>query len=326
MRHPALSSLKPALKPWLLGLPMALLALGTGALMQRWSSARSDGSAALQAALLAAPTPSSSRSDLDQQSLQLHRAPTTREGVQLIEPAPGAPLDLEIRVALQSQGPNPVLSATGPWWLRQRSGALIAEGAAGTSLSPQSLGQIPEEAWLETLRGDRVLVQGHPYAGRLRLIRSGPGWLVINHLPLEHYIAAVVGAEMPSSWSLEALKAQAVAARSYALAHMARPASRHWHLGDTTRWQAYHGERGIRARSLEAVRQTAGIILSYQGGIVESLYAANQQIVQEAHGGLGASMSQTDAQRLAASGRRYTEILGRFYPGASLARLRSGGR
>lgn len=324
-QRPSLSFWR-TLKPWLPGLPLALLALGAGVVLQGWASGRHQDSAALQAALLASPTLSPSPADADQHGLLLQRGATTREGVQLIEPAVGAPLDLEIRVALQSQGANPVLSATGPWWLRQRSGELIAQGAAGTSLSAQDLGQIPAEAWLETHRRDRVLVQGHPYAGRLRLIRSGQGWLVVNHLPLERYIAAVVGAEMPSSWSLEALKAQAVAARSYALAHMARPASRHWHLGDTTRWQAYNGERGIRARSLEAVHQTSGIILSYQGGIVESLYAANQQIVQEAHGALGASMSQTDAQRLATSGRRYTEILGRFYPGASLARLRSGGR
>ncbi len=69
---------------------------------------------------------------------------------------------------------------------------------------------------------------------------------------------------------------------------------------------------------------TAGVILSYQGGIVESLYAATQQIVDEAHGHLGASMSQTGAQELAQQGLRFNEILGRYYQGASLARLQAG--
>lgn len=317
--------MRASLRPLLLSMPMALVALASGFAMQSWWSGHRDGTAALQAALLAPPPPVARAAEGPLERLQLRRSATTRQGVRLVEPAPGAPLDLEIRVALQRHGSSPTLSATGPWSLRSRSGTLLAQGAPGQSVSNAVLDAVPGEAWLATAPTDQLLVQGEAYAGRLRLLRQGQGWLVVNHLPLEHYIAAVVGAEMPSSWSLEALKAQAVAARSYALAHMARPASMHWHLGDTTRWQAYNGERSLQPRTLEAVRLTSGIILSYQGGIVESLYAANQQIVQEAHGSLGASMSQTDAQRLAAEGQRYTEILGRFYPGASLARLRSSG-
>jgi peptidoglycan hydrolase-like amidase len=129
---------------------------------------------------------------------------------------------------------------------------------------------------------------------------------------------------MPSHWNLEALKAQAIAARSYALAHMARPASSHWHLGDTTRWQAYRGLGSVTDRTRAATGATAGVILSYQGGIVESLYAATEQISREAHGHLGASMSQHGAQDLAQQGLRYNEILGRYYQGASLARLEAG--
>ena len=159
----------------------------------------------------------------------------------------------------------------------------------------------------------------------LFLFAGGSGITPINHLPLERYIASVVGAEMPSSWSMEALKAQAVAARSYALAHLARPANRYWHLGDTTRWQAYRGLEPVSARTRGATESTNGLILSYQGGIVESLYAANSQITLEAHGHLGASMSQEGAQQLASQGQRYNQILGHYYQGASLARLQIGG-
>jgi peptidoglycan hydrolase-like amidase len=105
---------------------------------------------------------------------------------------------------------------------------------------------------------------------------------------------------------------------------MARPANRHWHLGDTTRWQAYRGLERLNGRTQDAAVRTAGLILSYQGGIVESLYASTQQISLEAHGHLGASMSQHGARTLAEQGHRYNVILGRYYPGASLARLRSG--
>ena len=105
---------------------------------------------------------------------------------------------------------------------------------------------------------------------------------------------------------------------------MARPANPHWHLGDTTRWQAYRGLTSVNQRTRQATASTAGMILSYQGAIVESLYAANRKISLEAHGHLGASMSQHGAQDLAEQGYRYNQILGHYYRGAALARLKAG--
>jgi hypothetical protein len=241
----------------------------------------------------------------------------------LTEPAAAAPIDLEIRVALLRAGSNPVLSAQGPWQLLSREGQLLQQGRAGDPVSlAAGLEQVPE-AWLQT-SGPALLVNGQPYAGRIRLLLEGGNLRLVNHVGLETYISSVVGAEMPSSWSMEALRAQAVAARSYALAHMARPANRHWHLGDTTRWQAYRGLGSVSERTRQATGSTAGLILSYQGAIVESLYAANRQISLEAHGHLGASMSQHGAQDLAERGYRYNQILGHYYQGASLARLKAG--
>ncbi|CAK6688224.1 MULTISPECIES: SpoIID/LytB domain-containing protein [unclassified Synechococcus] len=241
----------------------------------------------------------------------------------LAEPAAGRPVPLEARVALLRQAGRPTLSGTGPWQLLDGDGRVLLRGGAGESVDWSR--QSSADLWLESTSGQALLVNGLPYEGRLRLLREGGGITPINHLPLERYIASVVGAEMPSSWSMEALKAQAVAARSYALAHLARPANRYWHLGDTTRWQAYRGLESVSARTREATESTNGLILSYQGGIVESLYAANSQITLEAHGHLGASMSQEGAQQLASQGQRYNQILGHYYQGASLARLQIGG-
>ena len=246
---------------------------------------------------------------------------TSRLG--LAEPEAGPGVDLEIRVALLGAGANPDLSASGAWQVVSRDGQLLQQGGAGSSVNLNELWLQGPEAWLQT-SGTSVLVNGRPYGGRLRLIPESGGLRVVNHVGLETYIGAVVGAEMPSSWSLEALRAQAVAARSYALAHMARPANRHWHLGDTTRWQAYKGLSSSNERTRQAAASTAGMILSYQGAIVESLYAANRQISLEAHGHLGASMSQHGAQDLAMQGYRYNQILGHYYQGASLARLKAG--
>jgi peptidoglycan hydrolase-like amidase len=201
---------------------------------------------------------------------------------------------------------------------------VLQRGAAGERVDAGGMLGARSEVWVQSAPGHHLLADGNRYEGRFRVLRAAEGIRVVNHLPLENYVSSVVGGEMPSQWDMEALRAQAVAVRSYALAHMARPADPHWHLGDTTRWQNYVGLSGVNDRTLEATGSTAGVILSYQGGIVESLYAATQQIVDEAHGHLGASMSQHGAQDLARQGLRFNEILGRYYRGASLARLEAG--
>jgi peptidoglycan hydrolase-like amidase len=311
----------------MLGAPMGLGALGLGF----WAQAVVPGSSRINGplleAMLASPPPhavpkGSARDDL--QDVAAERTATAGAGYALAEPAKGTPLELEIRVAVVRETDQLQLSASGPWWLRKSNGSVLRQGSAADTINLNASETLPAELWLETSAGHAVRVNGHNYDGRVRVLHDSGGLLAVNHLPLEAYVASVVGAEMPSSWSLEALKAQAVAARSYALAHMARPANRHWHLGNTTRWQAYRGLASSHPRTRQAAADTRGLILSYQGGIVESLYAATSEISMEAHGHLGASMSQHGAQALASSGQRYNEILGHYYRGASLARLRQG--
>ncbi|MEB3235886.1 MAG: SpoIID/LytB domain-containing protein [Cyanobacteriota bacterium] len=317
--------LAPGVPLWIGG-PLALVVFGTGFAVQTLGSfgLPGQGQDPLLDALLTQPTAS------DLPRLQAKRAnqrtttdPSHRGQLVLSEPEAGPALHLEIRVALLSAGSAPNLSATGPWQLRSRDGQLLQQGQAGEPVA-LALALQAGDAWFVTSRTAALQSNGRTYPGRFRLIPKDGGVQVINHLGLESYIASVVGSEMPSSWATQALMAQAVAARSYALAHMARPANRNWHLGDTTRWQAYKGLERVNRRTMEAAAQTAGIILSYQGAIVESLYASNRQISLEAHGHLGASMSQHGARELAEAGHRYNAILGRYYPGASLARLRSG--
>jgi hypothetical protein len=323
--------------PILISVPLALVALGAGfaaqALLRPTAPDRD-----LLDALIAQPSESAHqalqapRTDPEGSpaaaSIRAERAPTPRaDGRTLAEPPKSGPaLALEIRVALLKLSPSPTLAASGPWTVSDRSGRVLQSGGSGQSPALESLLARESELWLQTGPRDHLLADGRAYDGRFRLLRGDSGLQVVNHLPLESYISSVVGGEMPSSWNREALRAQAVAARSYAMAHMARPADNQWHLGDTTRWQNYEGLSSVSAPTLAATASTAGIILSYQGGIVESLYAATQQIVEEAHGHLGASMSQNGAQELALQGLAYNQILGRYYQGASLARLQAGAR
>jgi hypothetical protein len=309
---------------------VAVVASGYGLQSLVMPGSMSSSQAELLDALLTAPQGPSAAApgapDLNRQGAMAERAMQTAAPLDPQRTAPpGSPLNLEIRVALLGASGQPSLTAQGPWRLLDRDGRVLQSGPAGVGVDLAAVVAAGPEAWLESAAGQvALLVNGRPYAGRLRLLRDGAGVQVVNHLPLESYISSVVGAEMPSSWNLEALKAQAVAARSYAMAHMARPANDHWHLGDTTRWQAYRGLDSVQPRTLEATAATAGVILSYKGGIVESLYASTSQISAEAHGHLGASMSQHGAQDLASSGLRYEQILAHYYRGASLARLQNG--
>ena len=86
------------------------------------------------------------------------------------------------------------------------------------------------------------------------------------------------------------------------------------------RHQAYKGIATEYNTTHQAVTETAGEILSYQGGVVESLYAATQVIVDKAHKGVGMSQNGAYAH---AQGYDYRQILGVYYPGVAIARLES---
>jgi peptidoglycan hydrolase-like amidase len=113
------------------------------------------------------------------------------------------------------------------------------------------------------------------------------------------------------------LKAQAIAARSYALVHHIRPAHSLYDLGNTERWQVYKGVSSEWNTTRQAVEDTRGLFLSYKGGVVESMYAASDEIVKNVFGGRG--MSQNGALSLAQKGYNYQQILSNYYPGTSLA-------
>jgi len=179
--------------------------------------------------------------------------------------------------------------------------------------------QAPASIWVQASQGGYVFVGERWYRGRVRLILQNDGLLAVNQVGLEDYLTSVVGSEMYAHWPVEALKAQAVAARSYALARYVQPPSDYYHIGSDEAWQVYKGVETETGSTRAAVRATSGQILSYKGSIVDSLYAASDDLVITAHGGRG--MSQQGAFALASQGYDYLHILGTYYPGTGLARL-----
>jgi stage II sporulation protein D len=96
--------------------------------------------------------------------------------------------------------------------------------------------------------------------------------LALNLVDMESYLYGVVGAEMPSSWSLEALKAQAVAARTYALYNWTQRHDQPYDLGDTTRWQVYKGAQEEADSIRQAVDATSGRVMTYKGQLINAMY------------------------------------------------------
>lgn len=112
-----------------------------------------------------------------------------------------------------------------------------------------------------------VTVSGSPYRGELRILAAGGLLTVVNAVPLEDYLLGVVPREMPADFPLEALKAQAVAARTYALYARAGGAyaSQGFDLLPTTASQVYGGVRAEYETTSRAVRETAGEVVLYGG-------------------------------------------------------------
>jgi SpoIID/LytB domain protein len=129
-----------------------------------------------------------------------------------------------------------------------------------------------------------LVVAGKPYRGKIRVLSDGKTVQVIDVLGLEAYLKGVVPAEMPSAWSPEALKAQAVAARSYALAGLAK--GKDYDLYSDTRSQVYGGLDAEVPATNDAVDVTKGEIVLYNGKVANTLFFSTS-------GGRTASAAET---------------------------------
>lgn len=146
----------------------------------------------------------------------------------------------------------------------------ISKGAQGLAINGQDT--LQELLAVTSARGI-VTVQNKPYRGKILISENSAGGLiVINELPLEDYLRGVVASEMSEDAPLEALKAQAVAARTYALFHMSENHSQSFDINLPEKSQAYRGVDGEHLRSDQAVQETEGVILEYHGKIFQSFF------------------------------------------------------
>jgi stage II sporulation protein D len=112
-----------------------------------------------------------------------------------------------------------------------------------------------------------------PYRGQIRLLVTPSGLQAINILPMESYLRGVVPAEVPASWPIEAVKTQAVAARTYAWARL-KGDQREWDVVPTAANQVYGGFQHESPRSDAAVLGTQNLVLTYKGRVISALFHA----------------------------------------------------
>ncbi|MDD3594440.1 MAG: SpoIID/LytB domain-containing protein [Candidatus Gastranaerophilales bacterium] len=189
-----------------------------------------------------------------------------------------------------------------------------------------------------------VFVKGRWYRQNLIISKKFDGLTVINDIDLELYLLGVVPAEMPSGWNFEAHKAQAIAARSYAVANLGKRAARGYDLKDTPEDQAYGGANSETKRTNNAVIETQGQVLVCNNKVISAYYHAssggqtknsgkvwNQNLpyLKSVSGfdmgvpkkGHGVGMSQYGANNLANNGYNAYQILAHYYTNVTLAQI-----
>ena len=187
-----------------------------------------------------------------------------------------------------------------------------------------------------------VSTKGKWYHGKLMVKNVNGKLIVINDVDLENYLKGVVPSEMPASWEYEALKAQAIAARSFALANLGKQAKNGYDLKDNTEDQAYGGASAETNKTNKAVDETHGLVLTYDMKIISAYYSASAGGMTSASvwggyapylhsvpsfdenvkkNGHGVGMSQHGANNLAKQGYNAYQILEYFYQDIKFAKL-----
>ncbi|MEA2693156.1 MAG: hypothetical protein QOJ16_2543, partial [Acidobacteriota bacterium] len=166
------------------------------------------------------------------------------------------------------------LGVTGAWVVSE--GAKVS--APALRLTQGGTTSVLPGRWVAVdTEGGSVRAEGHRYRGRLLVFLNDRGTLnLINELPLEQYLRGVVPSEMgPEQYNqVEALKAQAVAARTYALKNLGEFSREGYDICATPRCQVYGGLDVEHPLSTRAVEETAGQVLLYKGELVDALYSS----------------------------------------------------
>ncbi len=193
--------------------------------------------------------------------------PIVRVGILLEQPAVRIEADGPM-VAVDGAGGSSATLIGGPWVLQPTADGIAAPGTSfGSTVR-------------FTTQSGFLRANGQPYRGSIEVRRTHGGRLTaINELDLERYLYGVIKGEIDPRWPPEAVKAQAVAARTLALQNLAalrgKFASEGYTLRATTDSQVYLGVAGEAAGALAAVDATRGIVMTFRGEPIFAAYHSN---------------------------------------------------
>ncbi|MEO1298724.1 MAG: SpoIID/LytB domain-containing protein [Cyanobacteria bacterium J06636_16] len=186
---------------------------------------------------------------------------------------------LELRVAIQENTHQLTVGTSNTGVVRDSGGTPIAQLPGGRSLTVAAQGVQGKSTegfghtfWVEPTEGGYVFIGDRWYRGRVLVTSTDTGVTAINYVDLEHYLYSVVGGEMSAGWPIEALKAQAVAARSYALYHRQHGRNLDYDVNSTTASQVYDGVEDEAQSTQIAVESTRDQVLTYDGQIIEAVF------------------------------------------------------
>ena len=187
-----------------------------------------------------------------------------------------APLS-RVRVLLVPGQARVTVSSESPFRVRDALGQTYELTAGPHQFGPGFRLRVDGRPQLQQLTGPLTFLPGtaplkleRPYRGQFVASASSGKVRIVNHVGLEAYLFGVVPGEMPFYWLPEALKVQAVAARSYALA--VRKSGSDFDLYPDVRSQVYSGISGERASTTAAVQATAGQVVLYRGRIATTYF------------------------------------------------------
>jgi stage II sporulation protein D len=182
----------------------------------------------------------------------------------------------KVRVLLAASKPALTISSEAPFRVRDATGrarTLVGKHVVGPGLKVKPRGaarRVALQAPVVFLPGAEPLHFGRRYRGTIQVDRVGRRLRAINVVGLEQYLYGVVPAEVPDDWPAEVLKAQAVAARSYALA--TRKTGGAFDLFPDVRSQVYRGVDEEEDSTNAAVDETAGQVLTHGGRVVTAYF------------------------------------------------------
>jgi len=191
--------------------------------------------------------------------------------------------DTTLRVLIRDKATSVTLSAAGPITISNAfSGEAVYEGTGSLTLAARS-GRLVANGrefrvseCVATANGGILALDGMRYRGSFRVSVDDAGKVqMINHVDLEAYLYGVVPQEMSPKWAEDAIKAQAVAARSYALYIKQKSADRPYDLVATIASQVYGGYDAENPASTLAVDATRGEVMTYDGRLTIAYFHAN---------------------------------------------------